>query len=182
MTETKNAMTAAETDEVKDYMLDGTIPYRYTEDGEPVNYGGWFIYDNVTSCRGCVACMRSEGHGYHCGLNGHSVAQWQPCDMQLSKERIEKRLTARRRNSSSWVIARDEKGNPCYASFVDPDKVIRCKDCPACRDANITRYMDEMGECAFSGNYVNRYLKCDLGFYLEEIERRLAELEKADEE
>lgn len=44
MTEMKNAMTAATTDEVKDYMLDGTVPYRYTEDGKPVNHGGYFIY------------------------------------------------------------------------------------------------------------------------------------------
>ena len=44
MTETKDAMTATTTDEVKDYMLDGTIPYRYAEDGAPVNHGGYFIY------------------------------------------------------------------------------------------------------------------------------------------
>ena len=182
MTEMKNAMTAATTDEVKDYMLDGTVPYRYTEDGKPVNHGGYFIYDGVASCRGCVACMRSKESGwYHCGLNGRHVAPWQPCDMRLSKERVAERLTERRRNSSSWVIGIDSKGRPCYDSFVDPDKVVTCKDCPARRSRGTLPPTSGIGECALSGDYVNCYLKCARGFDLEEVERRLAELEEARE-
>ena len=181
MTETKNTMTATATDEVKDYMLDGTIPYRYAEDGMPVNYGGFFIRENVACCHGCIACMHDKGAtGAHCGINGRSIFQWQPCAMSLSKAHVAERL-AERREASSWVIAIDSKGRPHYTSFVDPNKVISCKDCPARRDSSMTRFDYDAGECALTGNTTHDYWKCACGFDLDEVERRLAKLAEESE-
>ena len=175
MTE-KKSTTATDT-KVEDYMLDGTIPYRTADDGQPVNYGGFYVRDGVACCRGCSACVRDNGvTGAHCGLNGRYVFQWQPCSMELGKDEIEKRL-AKMRAARSYVIAYDDKGCVRYDSFVDPEKVIKCKDCPARRDSSLTKFMSERGACALTGESTNDYWECNYGFDIEEVERRLGKIE-----
>lgn len=175
MTDKKNTTTTDT--KVEDYMLDGTIPYRTADDGQPVNYGGFYIRENVACCRGCVACVNDHGvTGTHCGLNGRYVFQWQPCEMNLNKDEIAKRL-AKLREAHSYVIAYDDKGCACYDSFVDPPNVIKCGNCPARRDSTLTKFMSERGACALTGDTVNDHWKCNYGFDIEEVERRLAKLD-----
>ena len=96
--------------------------------------------------------------------------------MNLDKEEIAKRL-AKLRDARSYVIAYDDKGRACYDSFVDPSKVIKCVDCPAMRDSTLTKFMSERGACALTEDTVNDHWKCNYGFNIEEVERRLAKLD-----